>query len=193
MIDEMGFDAFTFRKLAIEIESTEASVYRYFESKHKLLLYLISLYWGYLEYRLVFALVNVKSPHDRLEKAIRIITGLPPKEVRSTEISETRLNRIVISEGSKTYLTKEVDQENREGLFLVYKQLVSRISDIILEINPRYKYPRILVSTVIEGARLQRYFAGHLPRLTDTIKGKDAICEFYHDMIFKAIGKKNTK
>ena len=35
MIDALGFEQFTFKKLGAEIGSTEASVYRYFENKHK--------------------------------------------------------------------------------------------------------------------------------------------------------------
>ncbi len=45
----------------------------------------------------------------------------------------------------------------------------------------------MLVSTVIEGSHNQRYFAEHLPRLTDAIMGEDAITEFYLDVTFKAI------
>jgi len=37
LIDEIGFEAFNFKKLAIKMESTEASVYRYFENKQFLL------------------------------------------------------------------------------------------------------------------------------------------------------------
>jgi len=55
MISEMGFECFTFKKLGIKIGSNESSIYRYFENKHKLLLYLTSWYWGWLEYQLVFA------------------------------------------------------------------------------------------------------------------------------------------
>ncbi|MDZ7650788.1 MAG: TetR/AcrR family transcriptional regulator [Cytophagales bacterium] len=50
MIDRLGFEQFTFKKLAEEINSTEASVYRYFENKHRLLLYLIGWYWNWIEY-----------------------------------------------------------------------------------------------------------------------------------------------
>ena len=46
LIDEIGFDNFTFKKLGQRIGSNESSIYRYFESKHKLLLYLTSWYWG---------------------------------------------------------------------------------------------------------------------------------------------------
>ena len=38
LINEIGFEAFTFRKLGLKINSNESSIYRYFENKHKLLL-----------------------------------------------------------------------------------------------------------------------------------------------------------
>lgn len=187
LIDEIGFDAFTFRKLATHIESTEASIYRYFESKHKLLLYLTSWYWGWMEYRLVLATTNVNSAKERLERSISLITEQVVDNNAYMNINLIKLNRIVISESSKAYLIKEVDLENKEGAYSDYKQFVARISDIILEINPKYKYPHMLISTVIEGAHHQHYFAEHLPRLTDIIKGEDAISTFYTDMVLKTI------
>ena len=38
LIHKIGFEAFTFKKLAKEINTTEAGVYRYFENKHRLLI-----------------------------------------------------------------------------------------------------------------------------------------------------------
>jgi AcrR family transcriptional regulator len=38
LLDEIGLEAFTFRKLAERLGSAEASIYRYFSSKHQLLL-----------------------------------------------------------------------------------------------------------------------------------------------------------
>ena len=38
LINELGFEDFTFRKLGQKIGSNEASVYRYFESKNKFLM-----------------------------------------------------------------------------------------------------------------------------------------------------------
>jgi hypothetical protein len=52
-IDEIGFENFTFKKIGRSNRSNESSIYRYFESKHKLLLYLSSWYWGWMEYKLV--------------------------------------------------------------------------------------------------------------------------------------------
>ncbi|MFT4756739.1 MAG: AcrR family transcriptional regulator, partial [Vicingaceae bacterium] len=74
LICELGFEQFTFKKLAVKIASTEASVYRYFESKNKVLLYLTNWYWSWLEYRLVFATTNVPSAYDQLTKAVYLLT-----------------------------------------------------------------------------------------------------------------------
>ena len=35
LIHKNGFEAFTFKKLAIKIETTESTIYRYFESKNQ--------------------------------------------------------------------------------------------------------------------------------------------------------------
>lgn len=179
LISELGFENFTFKKLSKKINSTEASVYRYFVSKHHLLVYLISWYWGWMEYRIMFELNNIECPKDRLKKSIKILTEEVEEDVTITHINETKLYHLVITESSKIYLNKKVDEDNKEGYFMPYKQLVQRIGDIILEINPDYKYPHMLVSTIIEGAHHQRFFAAHLPRLTDTVAGEDAITTFY--------------
>lgn len=44
MIQEIGIELFTFKKLAQRIGSTEAAIYRYFENKHMILLYLCAWY-----------------------------------------------------------------------------------------------------------------------------------------------------
>ncbi len=187
MIDELGFEDFTFRKLAKEIKSTEASIYRYFESKHKLLLYLTSWYWSWTEYKLVFGLTNIESPNERLKKAILLLTEEVKEDSNFSHINEIKLNKIVIAESSKAYLNKDVDEENKDGVFSGYKQIVQKVSDIIIEINSVYKFPHMLVSTIIEGSHHQRFFSEHLPKLTDKIKGEDAIVSFYTLLAFQAI------
>ncbi|GAA3931251.1 TetR/AcrR family transcriptional regulator [Hymenobacter algoricola] len=67
LIDEIGFEQFTFKKLAQRMESTEASLYRYFENKHKLLVYLVSWHWAWLRYQIRFHTHNVpdvRAHHD---------------------------------------------------------------------------------------------------------------------------------
>lgn len=187
LIDEIGFDAFTFRKLAQKIGSTEASVYRYFESKHRMLLYLTCWYWRWLDYQLVLATTNIPSADERLKRAIHVVVKQVEEDSNFSHINEIKLNRIIISESSKAYLNRHVDEENKEGFFLDYKELVQRISNIVLEINPTYKYPHMLISTIIEGAHLQRFFAEHLPRLTDVSEKVDLVTDFSVEYAFKAI------
>lgn len=187
LIDKVGLDEFTFKKLAKTINSTEASIYRYFESKHKLLLYLTSWYWSWMEYKLAFRVANIDCPKERLKRAINLVTKKVEQDGNIPHINEIKLNHILISESSKAYLTKSVDDENKHGVFSSYKQFVQRVSDIILEINPSYKYPHMLISTVIEGSHHQRYFSEHIPKLTDIVSGEDSITNFYNQLVFQAI------
>ena len=188
LIDEIGLEAFTFKKLAERIGSTEATIYRYFESKHMLLVYLISWYWNWQEYRLIFATNNILSPEARLKIAISILSGNITNDMDFAHIDEVSLQRIVVSESAKAYLTKEVDAENQEGYFRSYKRLCKRISDIILEINPHYPFPDSLVSTISEGAHYQKFFAQHLPSLTNIKENEENQLEvFLTELVLKTI------
>ncbi|MBD79994.1 MAG: TetR family transcriptional regulator [Crocinitomicaceae bacterium] len=189
LIDEIGLENFTFKKLATRLETTESSVYRYFESKNKLLIYLTSWYWGWQEYQLVFSTSNIPSPEERLKLAIDLIaTDIPPNEIIGNVNLEI-LGRIVISESSKAYLTKEVDAANKEGFYSAYKRLVGRISDIVLEINPKFVHSHTLISTIVEGIHHQKYFADHLPSLTDIKSDSQKLGAFYTDMALAIIKK----
>ena len=189
LINEIGFEAFTFKKLGQLINSPESSIYRYFENKHMLLVYLTSWYWTWTEYRLVFTTTNIDSPEERLKRAIEILTKPVLVDNSISYVNEILLNEIIFCESLKAYHTKKVDEEDKKGCFKAYKSVVQRLSDIILEISPKFEYPHMLISTVIEGAHQQKYFAEHLSALTDVKRGKDAISEFYTQMVFKVIGK----
>jgi len=187
MIDELGFESFTFKKLGTRIGSNESSIYRYFESKHALLVYLISWYWTWLEYKLVFSTTNVMDPHVKLKTALHLITEDVSQDSDVTYVDEVTLHRIIITESSKAYHTKDIDKENAKGYYKTYKRVVQRISDFVLEINADYEFPHMLITTVIEGGHHQRYFSKHLPSLTDVSDGKNNIVRFYNDLVFKAI------
>ncbi len=187
MIDELGFESFTFKKLGQSIGSNESSIYRYFESKHMLLVYLNCWYWSWVEYKLVFATTNLLSKEEKLSSAINILTQKVDVDNSFSYINEVILNRIIIAESSKAYHTKEIDSENEKGYYKVYKRVVQRVSSFVSEVNSDFEFPHMLVSTVIEGAHKQRYFSEHLPSLTDVKEGVDFIVKFYTDLVFKAI------
>jgi len=192
MIDDMGLEHFTFRKLAEKLGTTESSVYRYFENKHKLLIYLISWYWGWLEYVLVFNTANINNPEEQLKKAIMVLTEPIRDDDYFPHINTGKLDKIVINESSKAYLTKDVDQEKKMGLFVSYDRLCHRLSEIVLKVNPMYKNPHTLISTIIEGIQRQKYFIDHLPSLTDFLKDGKELTQFFTRMAL-IMAKSNGK
>lgn len=167
LIDEVGFEGFNFRKLSQRINSTEASIYRYFENKHLLFVYLLNWYWEWMKFRIDFNTMNIKDPVQRLKIALNAIVDTAKRNTSIEFIDEDILHRIVVAEGTKGYHTKSVDEKNEDGFFLSYKSLCKKIADILLEINPDFPYPRSLACTLIETANNTIYFAQHLPRLTD--------------------------
>jgi len=173
LIDEIGFEAFNFKKLAIAMGSTEASVYRYFVNKHYLLIYLVSWYWEWVSYLIDISIINIKDPNRRLEIIIENFVYASKDNPSIEYVNESILHRVVIAEGTKAYHTKEVDKENRDGFFINYKELSDKVAKVILEVNPKFPYPHTLASNLFEMANNHIYFAQHLPRLTDVVVEED--------------------
>lgn len=186
LIDDIGFENFTFKKLGEKIGSNESSIYRYFESKHKLLLYLSSWYWGWMEYRLVFATNNINNPLEKLKIAIQLVTEEVLDDNDTLYINEAILYKIIVSEFTKTLLTKEVDEENKIGYFLVYKRVINRIIAIINEVNPNYAFAKSLASSIVEGALHQHFLKNHLKTITNS-DNDNSPTDFYINMIEKIL------
>lgn len=195
LIDEIGFEDFTFKKLATRIRSTEASVYRYFENKHLLLVYLLCWYWEWMKFRIDYNTMNINDPKKKLRIAISAIVDTTRRNTSIAFVDEDILHRIVVAESTKAYHTKLVDQENKHGFFLTYKALNKKIANIISEVNSEYEYPHALASTILEMANNHIYFALHLPSMTD-IKIEDGdlsqVEKLLEDFAFGLICKGNT-
>ena len=186
LIEAIGFDHFTFKKLGEKIGSNESSVYRYFENKHKLLVYLTSWYWGWVEYKLAFGTSNMEDSLEKLKRAITIITQENTDDLNTPYVNEAILHKIIVSEFTKTLLTKQVDQENKEGYFLVFKKVIYRLSEIITQNNPEYLFSKSLASTIVLGALSQQFMQEHLKTITNCNQPK-LVKEFYIDLAINAI------
>lgn len=191
MIREKGFEDFTFKKLAQRIGTTEASIYRYFENKHRLLIYIVAWYWSYLEYKVVFYTQNLATPENRLKKIIELLAKPVTDDFSTDYIDEKLVYEVAVWEGSKAYLTKHVSKDNKDRLFKPYKDLCGRIANIISEFNPRYKFPRSLSSTLLEMAHYQRFFMNNLPSLTDfgEDKSEERLYQFLNQLVFDSLKK----
>jgi hypothetical protein len=189
LIHEDGFEAFTFKKLAKAIGTTEAGIYRYFENKHRLLMYITAWYWSWVEYQVTFHTNNITDPVVKLKKTIALLATPIDDNVTTSYVNEKMLHQIIITEGSKAYLTKKVSEDNKDHLFKPYKDLCAKIGDIILECKPDYRYPKSLSSTIIEMAHLQNFFMNHLPSLTDFGEEKNdaAVILFLESLVFSSL------
>ncbi len=189
LIHKIGFEAFTFKKLAKEINTTEAGIYRYFENKHRLLLYIVDWYWSWQEYRLTFHINNIKSPETKIKVAIQLLCAKVEDDITTEYINEKLLNEVVMSEWAKSFLTKHVAEDNKDKLFKPFKDLSARIASFIKEYNSKYKYPHSLSTTIIEMAHSQKFYMHNLPSLTDfgTTKDEKKLVSFLEDLVFKSI------
>ena len=189
LIHDEGFEAFTFKKLAQSIGTTEAGIYRYFENKHRILIYITAWYWSWLEYQVTFHLNNISDPVVRLKKTITLLATPIDDSITTTYVNECILHQIIITEGTKAYLTKKVSIDNKDHLFKPYKDLCAKIGNIILECNPDYLYPKSLSSTIIEIAHLQNFFMHNLPSLTDfgNEKNEANIILFLESLVFSSL------
>ncbi|MCM4167581.1 Nucleoid occlusion factor SlmA [Arenibacter antarcticus] len=167
LIEDVGFEGFNFKKLAQEIGSTEASIYRYFENKHSLLIYLVSWYWEWVAYLIKINTINIDNPKKKLEIIIHTFVSASVDDPSTEYVDENKLHSVIIAEGTKAYRTKEVDEENGKGIFKHYKQLITMVAAVILEIKPTFEYPYALASNLFEMSNNHIYFAKHLPKLTD--------------------------
>ena len=190
LLDEVGFEHFTFKKLAAALGTTEASVYRYFENKHRLLVYLMSWYWTWLRFQIRFHTHNVADPARRLRLALAVLCRTHPNAGAAAGLDEAALARLVVAEASKAYLTKAVDADDSAGLFREYKQLAADLVAIVQAIRPDYAYPHVLASTLLEMARKQLFFAQHLPSLAETPGADESqVLAFLEHLAFAALGE----
>jgi AcrR family transcriptional regulator len=183
LIDDIGFEAFNFKKLAFRIGTTEASVYRYFENKYQLLLYLDALYWGWMNYQISLATHYLNKEEEKIKTAIGILIQENKPENDIIGMNQYKLIRIIQQEGIKSMLSKNVDDVNKTGAFQNYKQLVGRICEWIKSVRPDFEQSNMLVTTIIEAAHLQHFFVEHLPGLTNAEKGSRKVENFLFQLL----------
>ena len=157
LIHKIGYEQFTFKKLMIEVGTTEASIYRYFENKHKILLYIINWYWNFISYKIVFGIQNKTNQVDKLNTIVEIICHQDNQKF-DCNYDINLLNQIAIQESNKSYLIKDVDEKNESEVYLSFKELCNIIAEVILENKPDYIYAHSLSTTILETALQQNFF-----------------------------------
>ncbi len=173
LMNELGLESFTFKKLAERMGSTEVTIYHYFANKQRLLQYYFQMYWLWLATYCQEEGRNQKDPMDRLRGDIRAICGLWPATARASRFDPSDLRDLVISEGSKSFLHKNVDADNELKLFKPYKDLCAHLAAEVKACAPRSKHARSFATTLVEMSHSLEFAMHHLPALTELKRKKD--------------------
>ena len=173
LMNGIGLEAFTFKKLAEQIGCTEVTVYHYFANKQRLLQYYFQVYWLWLATHCQQEGKGLKDPIERLRGDIKAICGMWPADARATQFDPHDLRRLVINEGSKSFMHKNVDSDNELKLFKPYKDLCAHIAVEVKAGSPRMKHARSFATTLVEMAHSLEFAMEHLPALTELSERKD--------------------
>ena len=189
LIHEIGIESFTFKKLSVLINTTEASIYRYFENKQFILLYLVDWFWAWQEYRIQYKTTNIDDNLKKLNIIMDILCTPVIDDESSPFIDEKLLFDIVVRDGTKTFLTTSVTAFNNSKLFKPYKDLSLSVAKIISAYRPKYQFPNSLASTIIELSHLQFFYEKNLPSLTDfNSKTKNySVRSFIENIVFSSL------
>jgi AcrR family transcriptional regulator len=189
MIYKIGYEKFTFKKLAVEIPTTEATIYRYFENKHKFLVYIVDIYWSAIAFYINYSIQNIQDPVEKLKIVVDLLVWEDNQEILISNYDLKKLFYIMVEEGSKTYLSKDIEELNRDMIYKPYKDLNKLIANIILEKKPSYEFSDSMASLLIEGSHSQYFFMNHLPRLSSFSTKKDPkdLERFLLEMVLKML------
>lgn len=173
MIAELGFSKFTFKKLGERIQSTEASIYRYFPNKHRVLVYLSSWYWEFMLYQIKVKTKELDDPKKKLSIAIKTLVHIPEDAQNLSFLDMAALQTIINEQFYKIVRTKKISVQNESGFFESYKRLCSALASIFNNIDSSFKYPMTMATGIVEMAINNTYCCSNLPSLTEIKCGVD--------------------
>ncbi|HQV50815.1 MAG: TetR/AcrR family transcriptional regulator [Flavobacteriales bacterium] len=167
LMNELGLEAFTFRKLADRAECTEATIYNYFTNKQRLLQYYFQLYWMWLDTHCQQEGHTLTDPWARVQGDIHALCGIWSKDALAAQLDPVALRDLVLVEGSKSFMHRNVDEDNKLKLFQPYKDLCSHLAKELKACDRSCKHPRTFATTLIEMAHSLEFAMDHLPALTE--------------------------
>ena len=167
LMNELGLEAFTFKKLTEYAECTEATIYAYFPNKQRLLQYYFQLYWMWLDTHCQQQGRSLADPWKRVQGDIRALCGLWAKDAMAAQLDPRKLRALVIVEGSKSFMHRNVDEDNKLKLFQPYKDLSAHLAIELKACNKKCKHPRTFATMLIEMAHSLEFAMEHLPALTE--------------------------
>ncbi len=185
LIGEDGFENFTFRRLANEAGTTEATVYRYFENKQMLFSYLVAWYWNSLHLQVLIRTRSIRNAEKKIDEIIRLL--IQPVAIPGDLYSgrEQKLFRIVVHESPRIFAFKtDSTAEVGKARLHAYQRFINVFAAAIQEFRPAYPYPNMLAVAAAESAHLQLLIAEATPELTlPEMHRKNTLFQFLKTLI----------
>ena len=116
-----------------------------------------------------------QEPDNRraLDRTVEMLCGVWPRRLPTLHLEPHDLRALVIAEGMKSYLHKQVDDDNARRLFQPYKELSAFVAGRLVACRADVPWPRSFATTVIEMAHSLPFLMEHLPSLTELSNRKD--------------------
>lgn len=184
MMESIGLDQFTFKKLSEQIGSPESSLYRYFENKVNLLFYLLSAYWSWQEYRVVMSVLNMAPGKKKVHKAIEVILSTPDEQAQLDELPLAVLYRLAERESIRVFVQNNAAHAFPPEFFHSFDRLHGRFVTMLKEINPDYSCSEALISVLLDAIHLQKYFRRAGTTRTDLPDGTPEQADFFFHLLF---------
>ena len=184
---ELGFDKFTFKKLGAQIKSPEASVYRYFSSKHQLLNYLTAWYWNWLTYLLLDRTRPITDPKKRLKAALTVLLDAGKMDISIPHVDESLLHKVILREGAKAESDGEEKGSMREVLVAGHEIFCEEFAKVIRAYKKSYPHPKALVVSLTVVAHRLIFMAENSPtsiELKTPRNDHTAILKFLEHLLF---------
>lgn len=185
LIAQQGIDVFTFRKLSASTGISEATIYRYFDSKNQLLLFFLNKYWGWQDYRITTKISNLKE-YDEIVRIILEVLTTPMIPNLDDHVYEKNIVKIAINESVKVHLNMDLAGGIEKGNFIFYTRLLEKISAVVKSHCPEYPYPNSLVATVLDTITQQLFYEMHFPSLMETDFDPKKISNFVYSFFPKS-------
>ncbi|MBL7812132.1 MAG: TetR/AcrR family transcriptional regulator [Bacteroidetes bacterium] len=186
-ISRDGLEEFNFRKLAQAAGCTEATVYRYFENKHKLVLLLMNLFWGYVDFQIQQRIRFEPKAEAALNACLNELGNLQLHEIHNPHFAEL-LVHLAAREGVKMHLGKDIHAETQDGSLTHYLRLLQTVEDL-LRLN-HVSYPRALAGLLLDSALQQHFYRHNEPLLTDSACEEEGCVQFLQSLIHRERGQK---
>lgn len=134
---------------------------------------------------MIFRTSNIYDKQKTLKRTVKGITETPTQDDTFGFINEKELHYIIVQKYVKTFQTKDVDEENENGYFIIYRRLIKRLSKVISNYKPTSQHLMTTTNMVVQGFLKQNFQHEHFPQLSDFDgQEKEPVSCFFQHLIF---------